>query len=158
MHIPPRLRLKGTIEASSSGEKPVWSEDSSSCDDGTLSVTGAPSVSDARQLSGDALDYTNEEPSPLVASPPESEQSEESQFLINLEFPDQRRLRLAYRVYANMPVRLFYQAIANGILECRDYQIRIYVGDKCILHLGTITDRYFPGLRRRFCFRIVLLM
>ena len=77
---------------------------------------------------------------------PEMEHSEDSQFMIHLEFPDQNRARLVYRVYSDMPVRLLYQSIAIGILECEDYQIRIYVGDKCLLHLGTITDRYFPDL------------
>jgi hypothetical protein len=73
-------------------------------------------------------------------------ESEESQFLIYLEFPDHGRPLLTYRVYAAMPVRLLYQAIANGILDCEDHQIRIFIGEECLLHSGTITDRCFPGL------------
>jgi hypothetical protein len=71
--------------------------------------------------------------------------SGESEFMIYLEFPGQDRPRLRYQVYRSMPVRLLYKAIANGILECEDHQIRIFVDDPCLLHLGTITDRYFPG-------------
>ncbi len=66
--------------------------------------------------------------------------------MIYLEFPDQERPRMTYRVYHRMPVSLLYRAIASRILDCDDNQIRIYVGDQCLLHCCTITDRYFPGL------------
>ena len=78
---------------------------------------------------------------PLTIRDPESGESE---FMINLEFPGQGRPRLAYRVYTSMPVRLLYRAIANGLLDCEDHQIRIFVDDACLLHLGTVTDRHFP--------------
>ncbi len=131
--------MVGPREASSSGDKPVG-ENSLSCANRTSPDTDAPPIVSERQLPGEALDDVDDELSPPVANPPESEQSEEAQqFFVNLEFPGQGRPRLIYRVYANMPVRLLYQAIADGILECEDYQIRLYVDDKCLLHTGTIT-------------------
>ena len=70
--------------------------------------------------------------------------SGESEFSIYLEFPGQDRPRMKYRVYTSMPVRVLYSAIAGGLLDCDDVDIRIFVDDACLLHMGTITDRHFP--------------
>ncbi len=67
-------------------------------------------------------------------------------FMVYLDFPGQDRPRLRYRVYTQMPVRLLYRLIANGILGCEDEQIRLFVDNQCLLHLGTISDRFFPDL------------
>jgi len=66
-------------------------------------------------------------------------------FMITLEFPGQLQPRQRYRVSPTLPVRRFYHLIADGILGCPDSQIRMYVDDECLMHLGTVTDRHFPG-------------
>jgi hypothetical protein len=66
-------------------------------------------------------------------------------FTITLEFPGQLQPRQRYRVSPTLPVRRFYHLIADGILGCPDSQIRIYVHGECLMHLGTVTDRHFPG-------------
>jgi hypothetical protein len=66
------------------------------------------------------------------------------EFMVYLDFPGQDRPRLRYRVYSLMPIRLLYRAIANGILGCEDERIRLFVEDQCLLHNGTISDRFFP--------------
>jgi hypothetical protein len=64
--------------------------------------------------------------------------------MIYLEFPGQDRPRMSYRVYSRMPVRQLYHAIASAILNCEDRVIRIFVDNQVLLHVGTITDRFFP--------------
>jgi hypothetical protein len=67
-----------------------------------------------------------------------------AEFMIYLEFPVQDRPRMSYRVYSRMPVRQLYHAIASVILNCEDRMIRIFVDNQVLLHVGTITDRFFP--------------
>jgi hypothetical protein len=69
---------------------------------------------------------------------------DERQFMINLAFPGQDQPNQRYQVSRNMPVRRFYHLIAADILGCADDDIRIYVDDQCLLHSGTVTDRFFP--------------
>jgi hypothetical protein len=64
--------------------------------------------------------------------------------MIYLEFPGQDRPCMSYRVYSRMPVRQLYHAIASAILNCEDRAIRIFVDNQVLLHVGTITDRFFP--------------
>ena len=66
-------------------------------------------------------------------------------FVINLEFPGMDQPRQRFRVSQNMRVRRFYYLIASEILQCEDRHIRIFVDGECLLHLGVVTDRHFPG-------------
>jgi hypothetical protein len=145
VHDPPYLRATGLTEASGSEEKPTTiPAPELSTGRNVLSPTANASVvPTAPSQQDDALmDDVEVLPSQLVPQPA----SETQQFLIHLEFPDHERPLLTHQVYADMPVQLLYLEIANGILNCAAHEIRILIGNKCLLHLGTITDRCFPGL------------
>jgi hypothetical protein len=43
-----------------------------------------------------------------------------------------------------MSVHLFYHLVASRIVGCADHQIRMYVDDYELRHLGSITDRFYP--------------
>jgi hypothetical protein len=66
-------------------------------------------------------------------------------FVINLEFSGMDQPRQRFRVSSDMKVRRFYYLIASEILRCEDRFIRVFVDGECLLHLGSVTDRHFPG-------------
>ena len=98
-------------------------------------------ISLSSDLVGDDNDDDSSENLPWVVS---MQESGEQEFTIYLDFPGTDRPRMKYWVYAHMPVRQLYRLIASRILGCEDREIRIFVGTKCLLHLGTVTDRFFP--------------
>ncbi len=145
VHVHPYLRVTPLTEPSGFGEKPtaVPAPDLLPGTNGSSTTAISPIVSTSMTRHDEAsVDDGGRVPSQLLPQP----ESDAQQFLIYLEFPGQGRPLMTYRVYVGMPVRLLYQAIAHGILNCEDHQIRIFIGDNCLLHLGTITDRHFPDL------------
>jgi hypothetical protein len=81
---------------------------------------------------------------PLGNLPARSAGSRGLSFTINLVFPGTDRRCRGYRVYEQMPVRTLYNRIALHILSCQPRDIRIYVDGTCLLHTGTISDRFYP--------------
>jgi hypothetical protein len=120
--------------------------DGESTNEGTQlpSASSPPRVPDTTSLGGD--EYGEDRAIP----PPEHTRGNDpllrgAEFLIYLEFPGQDRPRISYRVYSRMSVRQLYRNIAGGMLDCEDRWIRIFVDNQCLLHLGTVTDRFFPA-------------
>ncbi len=143
VHVPSTLRMIEAGDACDPGEKPTIDKFNESAIAEVVSLPVGPKVVRTDQLLSDGSDG-NEPSRRDLPSTIHDPTAGESEFRIYLEFPGQDRPRLAYQVYTSMPVRLLYRTIANGILECEDYQIRIFVDGACLLHLGTVTDRYFP--------------
>ena len=141
VHVPSTLRMIEAGDAHDPGEKPTVDTVNESAVSEVVSLPVGPEMVRTDQLISDGSD--GNEPS-RQNSTIHDPTAGESEFRIYLEFPGHDRPRLAYQVYTSMPVRLLYRAIANGILECEDHQIRIFVDGACLLHLGTVTDRYFP--------------
>jgi hypothetical protein len=143
--VPSCLRLAGSGNPTDVGNKPAEDSSQEVLFGGTeLSPVPDVPVAPVETLLDDLPGEEGGRQPPQQATV--SADSDESEFVIYLEFPDQARPRMTYRVYHRMPVSLLYRAIASRILDCEDNQIRIYVGDQCLLHCGTISDRYYPGL------------
>jgi hypothetical protein len=118
-------------------------------DDSTSTgATGNASIFGGGQMGSllpDAQEDEKDPALPLDSLPLVTMGSRDSEFTIHLEFPNQDRPRLQYWVCDQMPVRLFYHYVADGILQCEDRWIRMYVNGECLMHGGTITDRHMPG-------------
>ena len=93
---------------------------------------------------GDERDSNLPSGAPLGDLPVPSAGSRGSAFTIHLVFPGTDRPRQEYRVYEHMAVRVLYNRIAITLLGLRPRNIRIYVDNQCLLHNGTISDRFYP--------------
>jgi hypothetical protein len=121
-------------------------------DSGTGEGIGPPTSEDSllpfprEQGVDEAPDNLTTPPRPQIPITAPISGGDRTTFVINLEFPGQDLQRRRYRVSPSMKVRLLYHLIATEIVECGDNDIRIYVDGACLMHLGTITDRHFPGV------------
>ncbi len=103
-------------------------------------ITAPPPPSDDAMGSSEGVSFS--QPQKPLPSVPSGEARQE--FVVNLVFRGSDRPRLRYRVYSGMSVRLFYHLVASRIVGCADDQIRMYVDDYELRHLGSITDRFYP--------------
>jgi hypothetical protein len=154
MRAPPKMgRVTGSTVIVDEGQidsgnlpDETTSEDFLPEEGGDLEVIGGTPSSVLVDSGGCQSEDAGMEPSEIPFQAPSTmAEVSPASFTITLEFPGQSQPGQRYRVAPTLPVRRFYHLIADGILGCLDSQIRIYVHDECLMHLGVVIDRYFSS-------------